>query len=101
MISKICFGAAAFVMATSAASAVDLADVFHKCVSTYAQSTKDATVTLECVAADGKVSNCKVVDGPNPRAGFDKAALCVADSLPIGGKTGTITFPIKFQGNHY
>lgn len=101
MISKIWFGVAAFILAAGAADAGNLTEVFHKCVAAHAQSTKDATVTLECVAADGKVSNCKVVDGPMPRAGFDKAALCVAEALPIGSKTGTITFPIKFEGNHY
>lgn len=97
-----CFAVAAWaaILAVPAAAG-DLTEVFHKCVTTYATSTQGATVTLECVAADGKVSNCKVTDGPTPRAGFDRAALCVAAALPIGNKTGTITFPIKFEQGHY
>lgn len=91
------------VAAALAAPAVagDLNDVFKKCLTQYGKSTKDATVTLECVAADGKVSGCKIVEAPSPADGFDKAALCVADALPIGSKTGTIKFPIKFTGSHY
>lgn len=77
------------------------ADEFSKCVSKYARSTQAATVTLECTAADGKVSDCKVTEGPVPRNGFDKAALCVAEVLPIGTKTGTISFPVKFEPGHY
>lgn len=97
-----CFAmAAAAIFLAMPASAGNLTEVFHKCVSTYATSTQSATVTLECTAADGKVSNCKVTDGPFPRDGFDKAALCVADALPIGNKTGIISFPIKFEHGHY
>lgn len=73
---------------------------FSKCVTKFARSTQGATVTLECVAANGKVSDCKVLDGPVPRNGFDHAALCVADYLPVGSKTGTINFPIKFEPGH-
>jgi hypothetical protein len=77
------------------------ADEFSKCVTKYARSTQAATVTLECTAADGKVSDCKVTEAPVPRNGFDKAALCVAEVLPIGTKTGTISFPVKFEPGHY
>ena len=104
MISKFKFGFAAIVMAgavVAPATAGDLTQVFHTCVTKFARSTDAATVTLECVAADGKVSGCKVVEAPSPADGFDKAALCVADSLPVGNRTGTIKFPIKFTGNHY
>jgi hypothetical protein len=96
-------GLAAIVLAamTMPGFAGDLNEVFAKCASKYGRSTKDATVTLECTAAAGKVSDCKVIEAPSPTDGFDKAALCVADSLPIGNKTGTIKFPIKFTGSHY
>lgn len=100
--SKFGFVALAFAtLAAVPATAGDLNEVFKKCVTQYGRSVKDATVTLECMASDGKVSGCKVVDAPVPADGFDKAALCVADSLPIGNKTGEIKFPIKFTGNHY
>ena len=104
MISKFKFGFAAIVMAgavVAPATAGDLTQVFHTCVTKFARSTDAATVTLECVAADGKVSNCKVTAAPSPSNGFDKAALCVADALPVGTKTGTISFPIKFEAGHY
>ncbi|GAA0588278.1 hypothetical protein [Rhizomicrobium electricum] len=98
------FGLTAIVFAavvTAPVCAGDLTEVFHSCVAKFARSTQDATVTLECTAADGKVSGCKVLNAPTPSNGFDKAALCVADALPIGGKTGTISFPIKFEKNHF
>jgi hypothetical protein len=98
------FGLTTFAFAalvTVPGSAGDLTEVFHSCVAKFARSTQDATVTLECTAAEGKVSGCKVVNAPIPSNGFDKAALCVADSLPIGSKTGPISFPIKFEKNHF
>lgn len=98
------FGLTAIVVAaamTTPGFAGDLGEVFRSCVSKFARSTQDATVTLECTAADGKVSGCKVLNAPMPSNGFDKAALCVADALPIGNKTGTISFPIKFEKSHY
>ena len=57
-----------------------------------------ATVTLQCTAAGGKLSECKVVDNTTPGKGFDKAALCVADSLPMGTKSGSVKVPIRFSG---
>lgn len=95
---------AAVAMAAAIAApcfAGNFADEFSKCVTKYARSTKAATVTLECTAADGKMSDCKVVDGPVPRDGFDQAALCVAEVLPVGNKTGDVKFPIKFEPGHY
>lgn len=94
----VCMIAAAF---TTPSFAGTFADEFSKCVTKYARSTQAATVTLECVAAGGKVSDCKVTEAPVPRNGFDNAALCVAEYLPIGTKTGPITFPIKFEPGHY
>lgn len=104
MISQLKFGAAVVGLSAALivpAGAGDLTEVFHSCVTKYARSTQAATVKLECVAADGKVSDCKVVEAPTPSNGFDRAALCVAESLPVGSKTGPISFPIKFEKNHY
>lgn len=98
------FGLTAIVLTaamTMPSFAGDLNEVFTKCLSKYGRSIKDATVTLECTAGDGKLSGCKVVEAPVPTDGFDKAALCVADYLPVGNKTGSIKFPVKFTGSHY
>ena len=78
----------------------DLQDKFHTCVAKFANPSETASVMLECNAADGKLSDCKVTDAPSPTNGFDKAALCVADVLPVGSKTGTIKVPIRFQGSN-
>ncbi len=74
-----------------------LADQFASCASKFASSTKAASVMLECTAADGKLSDCKVTEATPPGGGFDKAALCVAEVLPIGSRTGSVKVPIKFE----
>jgi hypothetical protein len=81
----------------SPAVAGSLAEQFASCASKFANSKNSASVMLECTAADGKLTDCKVVEAPSPAAGFDKAALCVADALPIGSRTGAIKVPIKFE----
>ena len=93
----VCFaGAVAFAGPAAAAS---LSDAFNSCVSKFANDKQSVSVMLECNAADGKLSDCKVTDAPSPTNGFDKAALCVADILPVGSKTGTVKVPIRFQGS--
>lgn len=82
------------------AVAGSLAEQFANCASKFASTTKPAMVMLECTAADGKLGACKVLDAPNPAEGFDKAAMCVADVLPIGSRTGTVKVPIKFDPQH-
>jgi hypothetical protein len=79
------------------AFAASLSEQFSTCVAKFANDHQSVSVMLECNAADGKLSDCKVTDAPSPANGFDKAALCVADILPIGSKTGTIKVPIRFQ----
>ncbi|MDR3506925.1 MAG: hypothetical protein P4L64_03405 [Caulobacteraceae bacterium] len=69
-----------------------------QCVDKFASASDSASVVLECSAAEGKLSDCKVVENSAAGKGFDKAALCVASFLPIGSKTGTIRVPLKFQG---
>jgi hypothetical protein len=90
-------GTAALLLVAGSASAGSLAEQFATCASKFASSSKSASVMLECNAADGKLNDCKVTDAPSPAAGFDKAALCVAEALPIGSRTGTIKVPIKFE----
>jgi hypothetical protein len=97
-ITKFLFAAAATAMAFSAASsAAGLADQFAACASKFANPKLSATVMLECTAADGKLNDCKVLDAPSPANGFDKAAMCVAQVLPIGSRTGAIKVPVKFD----
>jgi hypothetical protein len=90
-------GAAAAMMIAAPAMAGSLAEQFANCASKFASSKQAASVMLECTAADGKLSDCKVLEAPSPSAGFDKAALCVAEALPIGSRTGSIKVPIKFE----
>ncbi len=90
-------GAAAAIMIATPAMAGSLAEQFASCASKFASSKQAASVMLECTAADGKLSDCKVLEAPAPAAGFDKAALCVAEALPIGSRTGSIKVPIKFE----
>jgi hypothetical protein len=88
--------AAAFAL-SAAASAGDLAQQFSDCAAKFANPKVGASVMLECTAAGGHLSDCKVLEGPNPTNGFDKAAMCVADAIPVGSKTGTIKVPVKFN----
>jgi hypothetical protein len=81
-----------------AASASSFEDNMSRCLSKNANTRDAATVTLDCTAGGGKLSNCKVVTESAPGKGFDKAALCVADVLPIGAKTGEVKVPVRFPG---
>lgn len=74
------------------------ADHMNSCVDKFASASDSASVVLECAAGGGKLTDCKVVENSAPSKGFDKAAICVAEFLPIGSKTGTIRVPLKFQG---
>jgi len=90
-------GTAALVALSAAASAGSLAEQYTKCVDKFANAKSEASVMLECNAADGKLNDCKVVENTSSAPGFDKAAMCVAEALPIGSKTGTIRVPVKFN----
>jgi hypothetical protein len=98
---KIAVLAATLLGAASAAthvSAADLKSQMDKCLSQHANGTQAAVVTLECTATAGKLSDCKVVSSEAPSKGFEKAAICVADALPMGSKSGTVRVPIRFTG---
>lgn len=90
-------GLASVLILAAPSLAGSLADQFANCASKYASSSKAASVMLECTAADGKLTDCKVTEAPTPAAGFDKAALCVAEVLPVGSRTGSVKVPIKFE----
>jgi phage-related minor tail protein len=74
-------------------------DQVDKCVSQYANDHDSAAITLECTADAGKLSACKVVESTTSLKGFEKAAMCVAEFLPVGSKTGQIKVPVRFPGN--
>ncbi len=96
--SKLVFAGIAAVFTFSAtATAGGLTEQFASCVAKFANPKVGATVMLECTAGEGKLTDCKVVDAPSPANGFDKAAMCVAEVLPIGAKTGTVKVPVKFN----
>ena len=80
------------------ASAGDFADSMSKCLTKNANTRDAAMVMLECTADGGKLTGCKVVDNNAPGKVFDKAALCVADALPMGSKTGVVKVPMRFPG---
>jgi hypothetical protein len=82
-------------MAVSPSFAGSLAEQFASCAQKFSVKSA-ATVMLECNAAEGKLSDCKVVTADGA-AGADKAAMCVAEALPVGSKTGAIKVPIKFD----
>jgi len=95
---RACVAGVAGLMVLAAPSfAASLAEQFANCASKFASSSKSASVMLSCTAADGKLTDCKVDTVDPPGSGFDKAALCVADALPVGSRTGAIKVPIKFE----
>ncbi len=91
-------GVVAFVALAGSASAASFQDAMDNCLSRFANSHDAALVVLECNAQGGKLSDCKVVESNGSAKGFDKAAMCVADALPIGSKVGDIKVPIRFPG---
>ena len=81
-----------------ASSAADFQDSMAKCLTKHANTSDAAVVMLECSATAGKLSGCKVLEDSKAGKGFDKAALCVAEALPMGSKTGVVKVPMRFPG---
>jgi hypothetical protein len=69
-----------------------------RCLSKHANTRDTANVLLECSAEGGKLANCKVLENSAAGKGFDKAAMCIADTLPMGAKTGAVKVPFRFAG---
>lgn len=90
---------AAFVFVGQASAAGSFQDQMDSCLSRFANTHDAALVVVECTAGAGKLSDCKVVESNGSAKGFDKAAMCVADALPMGSKTGAIKVPIRFPGD--
>jgi hypothetical protein len=91
-------GLLAAVSLAGPASAASLQDQMESCLSKHANTRQAASITLECTANGGKLSACKVVQSQAPSPGFEKAAMCVAEVLPMGDKSGTIRVPVRFPG---
>lgn len=83
---------------TGAVGAASFQESMSKCLVKNANTRDAATVMLQCTAAGGKLSSCSVVSDSAPGKGFDKAALCVAEAMPIGDKSGEIKIPMRFPG---
>lgn len=99
---KVIAGVSAFslsLLVAGAASAGSFEESMTRCLSKNANTRDAATVTLDCTAEGGKLSACKVLSDSAPGKGFDKAALCVADVLPIGSRTGQVKVPVRFPGS--
>lgn len=85
-------------MLASATAAASFEESMTRCLTKNANTKEAATVMLDCTADGGKLSACKVLSDSAPGKGFDKAALCVAEALPIGAKTGEVKVPMRFPG---
>ena len=97
-LSAVATAVAALAIAGSACAADFQAQV-DRCLSAHANTHDAASVMLECDANGGKLANCKVLENSAPASkGFDKAALCVAEALPMPGKTGAVKIPLRFAG---
>jgi len=92
-------GAALSLSLVGASSAGSFEDSMSKCLTKHANTRDSAMVMLECTAEGGKLSNCSVVSDSSGGKGFDKAALCVAEALPMGSKTGQVKVPMRFPGS--
>jgi len=91
-------GGFALALAFAGPASADFAESMGKCLTKNANTRDAAMVMLECTADGGKLTGCKVLENSVPGKGFDKAALCVADALPMGSKTGTVKVPMRFPG---
>jgi hypothetical protein len=81
-----------------ASSAASFQESMTKCLTKNANTRDSAMVMLQCTAAGGKLASCSVVSDSSPGKGFDKAALCVAEAMPMGDKTGDVKIPMRFPG---
>jgi hypothetical protein len=90
--------AGSFFVAQAASAAGGFEDQMGRCLQQFANTRDAAQVMLECTADAGKLTDCKVVDNSAAGKGFDKAAMCIAEKLPMGAKTGTVKVPVPLPG---
>src|SRR4051794_11478427 len=92
-------GVSLSLIVAGAASAASFQDSMATCLTKNANTKDSATVMLQCTAGGGKLTGCTVVSDSSPGKGFDKAALCVAQAMPMGAdKTGDVKVPMRFPG---
>lgn len=100
LMSKLVVRSAIVLSIVGSAAAASYDDNARACLTKFANVSESAQVMLECTAASGSLTACKVLeDSAPPEKGFDKAALCVAALLPVGSRTGVTRVPIAFTGN--
>jgi hypothetical protein len=83
---------------TGTSIAADFQAQMNACLERHANTRDKANVLLECEAQNGKLVNCKAIEN-NASKGFEKAAICIAESMPMAGKTGAIRVPFRFPGD--
>jgi hypothetical protein len=91
-------GVALSFVLVGASSAASFQESMTKCLTKNANTRDAATVMLQCTANGGKLEGCNVVSDSAPGKGFDKAALCVAQAMPMGDKSGELKIPMRFPG---
>jgi hypothetical protein len=91
-------GIALSLMLAGAAGAASFQDSMARCLTKNANPKDSATVMLQCTASGGKLTGCSVISDSAPGKGFDKAALCVAEAMDLGDKTGEVKVPMRFPG---
>lgn len=85
-----------FLLAGPVSAGDKFSDRMDSCLKKHVSAKEAASVVLECNADAGKLSGCKVVENSAGGKGFDKAAVCVAEFLPMGAKSGAVRVPMKF-----
>jgi hypothetical protein len=85
-------------VAQAASAAGGFEDQMGRCLQQFANTRDAAQVMLECTADAGKLGDCKVVENSAAGKGFDKAAMCIAEKLPMGTKSGAVKVPFRFPG---
>lgn len=96
--TAIFMGAALSFALAGTSSAGSFQEGMAKCLTQNANTKEAATVMLQCTANSGKLTGCSVVSDSAPGKGFDKAALCVANIMPMGDKSGDVKVPMRFPG---
>ncbi len=91
-------GVALSLVLASGVSAASFQENMAKCLVKNANTKDAATVMLQCTASGGKLDGCAVLSDSAPGKGFDKAALCVAEAMPMGDKSGEVKIPMRFPG---
>ena len=92
-------GAVFFGLVLTSSASAGFEEKMGACLQKHANTKDAASVVLECTAEGGKLGGCKVVSDSAAGKGFDKAAMCVAEALPMGSKTGLVKVPVRFPGS--